>query len=126
MRFSRVLTSALCIALLIGVLITVCVEAAPPQQGPTILRLQRVGTSSFASAPMATDISGLPDEIDAAVNGGDVDGNNGSVAGIGINRSLPGTKTGNGEPVSSKHNVGPRLPYWRMNPRSRRCPLPWK
>jgi hypothetical protein len=66
MRFSRVLISALCIALLIGVLNTVCVEAAPPQQGPTVLRLQRVGTSSFASAPMATDISGLPDDSRAA------------------------------------------------------------
>jgi hypothetical protein len=58
---------------------------------------------------MATDISGLPDEIDAAVNGGDADGNNGSTAGIGINRSLPGTKTGSGKPVSSKHKSNPEL-----------------
>src|SRR5437868_6551312 len=109
MRFNRVLISALGIALLLGVLNTVRVEAAPPQQGPTVLKLKRVGTSSFASAPMATDISGLPDEIDASVNGGDADGNNGSAAGIGINRSLPSTKTGNGKPVSSKRKSNPVL-----------------
>jgi hypothetical protein len=109
MRFSRALLSVLGIALLIGVLNTVSIEATPPQQGPTLLKLQRVGTSSFASAPMATDVSGLPDEIDAAVNGGDADGNNGSAAGVGINRSLPGTKTGNGKPVSSKPKSNPEL-----------------
>ena len=109
MRFSRVLLSVLGIALLIGVLNTVSIEATPPQHGPTLLKLQRVGTSSFASAPMATDVSGLPDEIDAAVNGGDADGNNGSAAGVGINRSLPGTKTGNGKPVSSKPKSNPVL-----------------
>jgi hypothetical protein len=109
MRFSRALLSVLGIALLIGVLNTVSIEATPPQQGPTRLKLQRVGTSSFASAPMATDVSGLPDEIDAAVNGGDADGNNGSAAGVGINRSLPGTKTGNGKPVSSKPKSNPEL-----------------
>src|SRR2546430_10745861 len=109
MRLSRVLISALGIALLIDVLNTVSVEAAPPQQGPTMLTLKRVGSSSFASAPMATDISGLPDEIDAAVNGGDADGTDGSAAGVRINRSLPGIKTGNGKPVSSKHKSNPVL-----------------
>jgi hypothetical protein len=107
MRFSRLLIFPLAIALLIGVLNTVSVKAASPQQ-PVTLKLQRVGTSSFASAPMATD-SGLPDEIDSTVNGGDADGNNGSSAGIGLNRSLPGTKTGNGRPVSSKHKSNPVL-----------------
>jgi hypothetical protein len=109
MRFSRVLLSVLGIALLIGVLNTVSVKATPPQQGPTLLKLQRVGTSSFASAPMATDVSGVPDEIDTAVNGGDADTGIGSAAGIAINRSLPGTKTGNGKPVSSKHKSNPVL-----------------
>jgi hypothetical protein len=107
MRFSRLLIFPFAIALLIGVLNTVSVKAASAQQ-PVTLKLQRGGTSSFASAPMATD-SGLPDEIDPAVNGGDADGNSGSSAGIGINRSLPGTTTGNGKPVSSKHKSNPVL-----------------
>src|SRR6266850_3284965 len=109
MRFSRVLFYALGIALLIGVLSTVSVEAVPPQQGRVTVPLQRIGTSSFASAPMATDISGLPDEIDSAVNGGDADGGNGSDVGITINRSLPGTHTGQGKPVSSKPKSNPAL-----------------
>jgi hypothetical protein len=109
MRFSRALFSVLGIALLIGVPNTVSVEATPPQQGPTLLTLQRVGTSSFASAPMATDVSGVPDEIDAALNGDDADSNNGSGVGIAINRSLPGTSTGNGQAVSSKHKSNPAL-----------------
>jgi hypothetical protein len=109
MRFSRVLISALCIALFIGVLSIVSVKATSPQQGPVKLTLQRVGTSSFASAPMATDVSGVPDEIDTALNGGDADGNNGSDVGIGINRSLPGTTTGKGNRVSSKPKSNPVL-----------------
>jgi hypothetical protein len=73
--------------------------------------LQRVGTSSFASAPPATDVGGVPDEIDSALNGGDADGNNGSDAGVGINRSLPGTTTGHGRPVSSKPKSNPVLDF---------------
>jgi hypothetical protein len=73
--------------------------------------LQRVGTSSFASAPPATDVGGVPDEIDSALNGGDADGNNGSDAGVGINRSLPGTTTGHGTPVSSKPKSNPVLDF---------------
>jgi len=109
MRFGRVLISALGIALLIGVLSTASVDAIPPQQGPVTLKLQRIGTSSFASAPMATDVSGVPDEIDAALNGGDADGVGSSDSGIGINRSLPGTTTGKGKPVSSKPKSNPVL-----------------
>src|SRR6516162_5488446 len=109
MRFGRVLISALGIALLIGVLSTASVDAIPPQQGPVTLKLQRIGTSSFASAPMATDVSGVPDEIDAALNGGDADGVGSSDSGIGINRSLPGTTTGKGKPVSSKPKSNPIL-----------------
>jgi hypothetical protein len=85
------------------------VQAATPQQGPTTLPLQRVGTSSFASAPAATDTSGLPDEIDVAVNGGDADGGDNGGPGIGINRSLPGTTTGSGRIVSSKPKSNPTL-----------------
>src|SRR6202521_306563 len=109
MRFSRVVIPALGIALLIGVLSTVSVKATTTQQGPVTVKLQRVGTSSFASAPPATDVSGVPDEIDSALNGGDADGGNGTGAGIGINRSVPGTTTGKGRPVSSKPKSNPVL-----------------
>jgi hypothetical protein len=43
------------------------------------------------------------------LNGDDADSNNGSGLGIAINRSLPGTQTGNGKPVSSKHKSNPVL-----------------
>jgi hypothetical protein len=107
MRFCRFLFTVLGIVLLIGVLGTISIQATPSQQGPTLLKLQRVGTSSFASAPMATDVSGVPDEIDAALNGGDAD--NGSGTGLMINQSLPGTVTGIGRSVNSKHKSNPAL-----------------
>jgi hypothetical protein len=109
MRFTRLFVSPFGLAL-IGVLGLVSVQAVPAQQGPVTVPLQRVGSSSFASLPMATDVSGVPDEIDAAVNGGDADGNsdNGSPT-IGLNRSLPSTTTGHGKPVSSKPKSNPVL-----------------
>src|SRR5215469_10189328 len=99
MRFTRLLVSPISLALL-GVLV-VAVETAPAQQGPVTVPLQRVGSSSFASAPMATDVSGVPDEIDAALNGDGADGNSDSGSQTTINRSLPGTTTGHGRPTSS-------------------------
>jgi hypothetical protein len=111
MKIRRLLLSSIGLALLIGVLSTVSVTAATAQQGPVTLTLQRVGTSSFASAPPATDVGGVPDEIDSALNGGDTDGNNGNSLGIGINRSLPGTTTGPGKPVSSKPKSNPVLDF---------------
>jgi hypothetical protein len=95
---------------LIGALAVIWVQVAPAQQSPVIVPLQRVGSSSFASAAMATDVSGVPDEIDAAVNGGDTDGNSDSGSGtIGLNRSLPGTTTGHGKSISSKPKSNPVL-----------------
>lgn len=65
--------------------------------------LTRIGSSSFASAPTATDTSTQADEIDATVSGGDADsaigsGDNGSTS---IDRSLPGATTGNGRAIKS-------------------------
>ena len=109
MRFTRPLLSPFNLILL-GVLAVLLIQAAPAQQGPVTVPIQRVGSSSFASAPMATDVSGVPDEIDAALNGGDADGNNDSGFGpIGINRSLPGTTTGHGKSTSSKPKSNPVL-----------------
>lgn len=109
MRFTRLLVSPVSLAV-IGLLAVISVQTAPAQQGLVTVPLQRVGSSSFASAPMATDVSGVPDEIDAALNGGDADGNSdlGSQT-IGINRSLPGTTTGHGNPTSSKPKSNPAL-----------------
>src|SRR5215831_18086267 len=90
-------------------LLSICSLPAASQQGTVTLKLQRLGNSSFASAPMATDVSGLPDEIDDAINGDDADGGDGTGTGITINRSLPGTTTGNGKPVSSKPKSRPVL-----------------
>src|SRR6516164_2618152 len=109
MRFTRSLVSPYNL-ILIGVLGVLFIQAAPDQQGPVTVPIQRVGSSSFASAPMATDVSGVPDEIDAALNGGDSDGDGGNgFQAIGINRSLPGTTTGHGNRVNSKPKSNPVL-----------------
>lgn len=86
----------------------VSVKAASVQPKPVTLTLQRIGTSSFAAAPMATEITAGFDEIDSAVNGGDTDGG-GDTGRIQINRSLPGTKPGRGTSVSSKPKSKPAL-----------------
>jgi len=109
MRYTRSLVSPLRLVL-IGVVGVILVQTAPAQQGPVPVLLQRVGSSSFASAPMATDVFGVSDEIDAAVNGGDADGNGADGSGlIGLNRSLPGTTTGRGKATSSKPKSNPVL-----------------
>src|SRR5262245_14779 len=66
-----------------------------------------VGAASLNSGPTATDTSTQPDEIDAAQNG-DADADNGGGDGgdSGVNRTLPGAKTGNGKPISP--NTGPK------------------
>ena len=106
MKFRRLLIFLFGIELVIAVLSPISANAASSQQGPVTLPLQRVGTSSFASAPMATDVSGIPDEIDTALNG---DADNGTDLGVAINRSLPGTTTGHGRPVNSKPKSNPVL-----------------
>jgi len=58
---------------------------------------------------LATDVSGLPDEIDAALNSGDADDSTDSGVGTGINRSLPGTKPGHGNSLSSKPKSNPAI-----------------
>src|SRR6476620_3349030 len=102
MRFSRVLFSALGLALLICLLSTSPVEAGSPQITAVQVPLQRIGSSSFASLPPASDVSGLPaDEIDSALEGGDANGGNGDDHQSGVDRTLPGTHTGRGQVVSS-------------------------
>jgi hypothetical protein len=65
--------------------------------------LTRVGSASFASAGTATDFSTQADEIDTTLLGGDADSALGGPGDEGgINRSIPGTTTGNGRSISSK------------------------
>ncbi len=102
MRFSRVLFSALGLALLICLLSTSPVEAVSPQVTAVKVPLKRIGSTSFAALPVAKDVSGVAaDEIDTALEGGDADGGNGADHQSGVDRTLPGTRTGKGKVVSS-------------------------
>ncbi len=72
---------------------------------PQTVPLIRADSSSFASAPMATDTSAQENEIDTTVLGGDADSGDGGDDGSGglttsVNRTLPGATTGNGRPIS--------------------------
>ena len=107
MRASHIVLYGSGVALAIAVLAIFSLPAAAFQQGPVTVTLQRLGNSSFASAPRATDVSGLPDEIDDAINADDAAGGTGT--GIAINRSLPGTTTGQGKHVNSKPKSNPVL-----------------
>jgi hypothetical protein len=74
-------------------------SAAQPR-GPVSLTLQRVGTSSFASAPATNNYATQPDEIDASTLG-DTDSGDGDNAASGVNRTIPGAITGHGKPVNA-------------------------
>jgi hypothetical protein len=113
MRFSRTLLFALGTAAFICMLSTAPVQAGSPQVQvkAVTVPLQRVGTSSFASLPAASDVAGAAaDEIDTALEGGDADGGNGADNQSGVDRTIPGTHTGKGRVVSSatkaKSNAG--------------------
>jgi hypothetical protein len=64
--------------------------------------LTRAGSASLSAGPTATDFSTQANEFDTALLSGDADsaiGNGDEVDGV--NRTLPGAKTGNGKPVSA-------------------------
>jgi hypothetical protein len=66
--------------------------------------LTQVGSSSFDSAPTATDTSTQADEIDQTVISGDADsaiGGGDDEGDTSINRTLPGVSSGNGRAISS-------------------------
>ncbi len=94
----RVIAASFLLTPLVG--LTMAGAAASTMSGPVTLTLQRVGTSSFPPASTAVDTTTQPDEIDSALNGDDADGGAGSDESIGVNRTIPGTKTGKGKPVS--------------------------
>jgi hypothetical protein len=89
------------VAVVLGVFLYVATSTAAQLANPVTLMLQRVGTSSFASAPTATDFTTQPDEIDAATNGDADSGAGGDDNFGGVNRTLPGAKTGKGNPVKA-------------------------
>ncbi|HEY7021017.1 MAG TPA: hypothetical protein VH349_07870 [Ktedonobacterales bacterium] len=71
------------------------------------IQITRAGSGSLNAGPTATDTSTQPDEIDAALNGdADADNGGGDDEEGGVNRTLPGAKTGHGKPVSP--NAGPK------------------
>ena len=82
-------------------------NASAASIGFQTIQLTRVGSGSLNAGPTATNTATQPDEIDAALNG-DADADNGGGDGedSGVNRTLPGAKTGHGKPVSP--NAGPK------------------
>ena len=92
-------------ALLLVILQATFASAAQPA-GPVTLTLERVGTSSFASAPTATDFTTQANEIDVTTVGGDADSGSGADDFGGVNRTLPGAVTGHGKLV--KPNAKPK------------------
>ncbi len=86
--------------LLLTPLIALPLAGSASATGPVTLTLQRVGTSSFPSVSVGTDTTTKADEIDAALNG-DTDSGSGTNDEAGVNRTLPGAKTGKGKPISS-------------------------
>ncbi|HKE41504.1 MAG TPA: hypothetical protein VKG21_16805 [Casimicrobiaceae bacterium] len=89
------------VAAVLGAFLYVATSTAAQLTNPVTLTLQRVGTSSFASAPTATDFTTKADEIDAATNGDADSGDGGDDDFDGVNRTLPGAKTGKGNPVKA-------------------------
>jgi hypothetical protein len=86
------------------------IDSSAASLTPTKLTLQRVGTSSFASAPATHNYATQPDEIDSATTG-DTDSGNGDDEQSGVNRTVPGAKTGHGKSVKSnkKPKSNPQL-----------------
>ena len=82
-------------------------NASAASIGFQTIQLTRAGSGSLNAGPTATDFTTQPDEIDAALNG-DADADNGGGDGedSGVNRTLPGAKTGHGKPVNP--NAGPK------------------
>ncbi|HST87170.1 MAG TPA: hypothetical protein VLJ14_02240 [Ktedonobacterales bacterium] len=77
-------------------------HAAAPISFQTV-PLTRLGSASLTAGPTGTNTSAAqPDEIDAAQVGDDADaaGGIGGDDQNGVNRTLPGAKTGNGKPVN--------------------------
>jgi hypothetical protein len=118
MKLLRVIAVSLAWAPL-ACLIMAGTDVAAAAAGPVTLTLQRLGTTSFPPATIGTDTSTQANEFDDAVVGDDADGGSGDDDEGGVNRTLPGAKTGKGKPVSSskkaKSNPGLNLSFEGLN-----------
>jgi hypothetical protein len=74
-------------------------QAAGAAPTPVSVAISKVGSTSPASAPYATDADGQ-NEIDLALNG-DADGTGGTGGFTGTNRTVLGASQGNGRPVKA-------------------------
>jgi hypothetical protein len=92
---NRATRRALMVAIVVGAAGVQIARAADPVKVP----ISRERTTSFAFAAYATD-SDAQDPIDLSLNG-DADGNGGDDDFAGVNRTLPGAKTGNGRSIKS-------------------------
>src|SRR5262245_14425514 len=88
-------------------------NASAASIGFQTIQLTRAGSGSLNAGPTATDFTTQPDEIDAALNGdADADGGSGGDEDEGgVNRTLPGAKTGHGKTVdpSARAKSNPTL-----------------
>lgn len=95
---TRVPNDLVCAAM--AVLLAVLVGAAVAHaDGPVAVAITKVGTSSFASAPYATDSDTQNDQIDLSLIG-DADGSGGDNTFQGVTRTPVGAITGNGRSIN--------------------------
>ena len=97
MKSLRIIPAALVLAPLVA--FAVVGNAVAAATSPVTLTLTRVGNHSFPPSSVGTDTRTQADEIDAALNG-DTDSGSGTNDEAGVNRTLPGAKTGKGKPIS--------------------------
>jgi hypothetical protein len=99
MRAFRIVASALVVTPLVA--LTIAGTAAAATISPVSLTLQRIGSNSFPPVSIGTDTATKADEFDDAVMGDDADGGSGEDQESGVNRTLPGAKTGKGRIIPS-------------------------
>ena len=97
MKSLRIIAAALVLAPLVA--LSVVGNAVAAATSPVTLTLTRVGNHSFPPSSVGIDTRTQADEIDAAMNG-DTDSGSGTNDEAGVNRTLPGAKTGKGKPIS--------------------------
>jgi hypothetical protein len=86
-------------AVLLAVLVGAAAVTVAHADGPVSVAIAKVGTSSFASAPYATDSDTQNDQIDLSLMG-DADGSGGDDSFQGVTRAPVGAITGNGRSIN--------------------------
>lgn len=93
--------SRLTLALMLAGFVSAVGVGTAHADGPVSVAISKVGTTSFGSAPYATDSDTQSDQIDLSLMG-DVDGTGGDDAFQGVTRTLVGAITGNGRSINSQ------------------------